>query len=203
MSRILLTVVSWIARIGLFGVVAYLLHPLFYHEPATLPASADSSDSISWKFHDDSEPNVFQELTIFRDGRSRGKIIRPTRDRDIPSDGGWLPHMDAAKQWVIFEKEGLMPRQEGRELFNELFENGVLDLRSEPSAPPSQFEVEVVCENKTRLFSAPMDIQPTPDWNPEVWKNRLRWRKLVDVIESAQNLRHTVLNRKTIVLVDE
>ncbi len=192
----------WIVRIVVLAVAAYAFHPLYMPMTATQPATIAPGDSITFRFNEVEDKNVYQELLLHGDGRNTIRILRPQGDADLPEGGGWKLKNDKELRIIHFSKEDLIDIAKGKRLFQQAVEAGVLDLKDLPHEPGNILEVSYSIGDTTGSVTGPAFVERAYHWNPSVWKNQQRWQDIILLLKDDVELRR-LLSKIEITLVSD
>jgi len=194
--------VRWLVRIVVVVVAAIFFSPLYLPMSATKPAASSPDDHVTLTVADTSADGVYQQLTLYRDGRNQIQITRAHGDVDIPDGGGWNPKRDKAANLTVFAKEGLIEATHAKLLFVQMLNNGVVDLAAEPAAPGNKLTVVTSFGGKEVTTTGPAFIARTIYWTPSGWRNRIRWQKLY-LLQKNDNQLSTLMFHRDITLTND
>src|SRR5690606_19500506 len=78
---------------------------------------------------------IYQQLTLRRDGSNQIEITRPMNDPDMPMGGGWHPTKNKQTGMIVYSKTDLVEAGKAKRLFTQAIDAGLLDLQD---AAPEQ-----------------------------------------------------------------
>lgn len=194
---------SWVIRLALLGVVAYLAHPFYWPSKPTLPGSRGAGDYVRWTVQDSPIAGVLQEFTIHGDGRNLVRITRPIGDPDLPElNIQWKVRRDKATGFSEFTREGALPADKARGMLDAALSAGALDVTTMAATDGEKLTITTRFDGRSRDATGPLQLALPIDWKPSVWKNRIRWQKLGQLIRDDATLRD-LLAKKEVILVDD
>jgi len=196
---LILKSIYWLLVLVLLAVIAgvvYLLYPLYNPPPLRIPISQDSDDFIRWTLHlEPKNPAIFQQLTVYRDGRSEGLIARPFGDYDTPELPAWKLGRNRDNGSLEFRKEEILTELLADRFFRAGVNSGVADIRDESYHEGQQLTIEIKIGHETLTATGPAFLGSPIAYPPEKWLNRICWQKLGQIIAQNPKVRE-ILSRK-------
>ncbi len=101
---------------------------------------------------------------------------------------------------MCFERDECLAESSAKGMFAGAIEAGLLDAKSEVKRG-SRLEIEYGSGTQYHRVYAPVEIPQVASYKPEVWKNRIRWKKLLDL--GNDNGLRPLLTRRKVTLMDD
>lgn len=194
---------SRVIRLALLGVVAYLAHPFYWPSKPTLPVGRGAGDYARWTVLDSPIAGVVQEFTIHGDGRNVVRITRPIGDPDLPElNSQWKVRRDKTTGFSEFTREGSLSADKAKAMLDAALNAGALDVTPISARDGEKLTFATRFDGHTREATGPLQLASPIDWKPSVWKNRIRWQKLGQLMRDDATLRD-LLAKKEVILVDD
>ena len=182
-----------LALLGVIAYIVYLLHPLYIELKPTIPEEFYRSDKITWTFYRfGKNPNVYQRLTIYQDGRNEVEITRETGDFDIDMLGPimpWNPHSDKELGIMIFNRKNVISKEKTCRIFKEAINSGVMNITDEGKIKGSILTIDVEVGLDAKSVVGPDFVGSPIAYPPEKWINKIYWQKLTKMINDDPQLK--------------
>lgn len=182
-----------LALLGVIGYIIYLLHPLYTELKPTIPDGFYKTDKISWTFFRyEKNPNVFQKLTIYQDGRNEVTVTRESGDFDIDMLGPimpWEPRMDKTTGIITFKRKNVITKERASRVFRDAIKSGVLDITNAEHVKGATLLMEIEVGLDSKSVFGPDHVGSPIAYPPEKWINRIYWQQLTMLINSDTQLK--------------
>ncbi len=194
---------SWLIRLAVIAACAWYLRPLYAPPAPPQPSPRAPTDSVTWRFYQAGQTNIYQALTVTGDGHTILTIIRKQGDPDMPESFlGVKLHLNRATGIVEFRQENVLPADKAKRVLHEAWRAGVFGLQSVPTSEPDRLCVTTQFNKHEQTATGPADLSATFDWVPSVWVNRIRWQQVCRLLRDYPCL-YKRLQKQEIILTDD
>jgi len=185
--------IAVLVLLGVIGYIIYLLHPLYVDLKPTIPENFDSNDTISWTFYRyGKNPNVYQKLTVYQDGRNEVEITREMGDYDIEMLGTlmpWHPRRNKELELTMFSRKNVIPKEKASSLFNKAIKSGVLDIKDAEHINGATLIINVKIGLDEKSIVGPDFVGSAIAYPPEKWINLIYWQKLTQLLNTDKQIK--------------
>ena len=169
------------------GSALYAFYPLYCFPSPTIPSNISPSDHVTWTFkRRPSDPEVYQSVTIWSDGRNEVVVTRRFGDPDVGVFGpllAWRISSLGDRGLRVFRRNGILSKKNGRVLFQRALEAGVADIRSEPAGIGSMLTLDIALSGKKRIASGPDVVFSAFAFPPSKWVDLTRWKNVASIVD--------------------
>jgi len=174
---------------AILGVVAYIAYPFMNYPAPTIPTEELDTDYISWSLYHTSNDLVYQQLTIFRTGKSQLVTTRQSGDYDIPDNLNDIKMSFNKESGIItFSKLNVLPESQARRLFNDAVQKGALDLKT-VSNTSKKMIIATHFYGKERKVGGPQHMSHPYHYLHQIYYNRQHWKDVSELISKNSGYR--------------
>ncbi len=174
---------------------AYAAYPLYMTPTSTASTSNDPDDWVSWTFRRyPSNPEVYQKLTVWRDGRNEVEITREFTDYDTEMISKDMLKWEIAiyqKRGIRkFTRKGILSQEQATKLFKKALAGGVLDVRSiKKSNDGCSLDLAASMGGNAVSATGPDRVGAPVAFPPGKWVMRKRWKALAKIVDDDPAMR--------------